>query len=125
MRSSFIPALEACRLRSGAYGSDPGDTFGAFVIQGPCGMELSIIASDGIDAVCDGWEHVSVSGRRCPNWDEMCFVKNLFWREDEVVVQFHPKQADYINLHPHCLHMWARRDGTISTPPTILVGPRL
>jgi len=38
---------------------------------------LRVIASDG-----QGWEHVSFSlPNRCPNWREMCFIKNLFWDE--------------------------------------------
>lgn len=40
--------------------------------------EMAIIAS-----WAGGWEHVSVSLRnRCPTWDEMCLVKDIFWRDD-------------------------------------------
>ena len=71
------------------------------------------------------WEHVSVSLKhRCPNWQEMCFVKDLFWSEDELVVQFHPPRSDYVNHHPYCLHLWRPLDGHIRTPPSIFVGPR-
>lgn len=38
-----------------------------------------------------GWEHVSVSfASRCPTWDEMCEVKDIFWTPEECVVQYHP-----------------------------------
>lgn len=52
------------------------------------------------------WEHVSVSARTTPTWDEMCWVKNLFWPADECVVQFHPAGKDYISDHDACLHLW-------------------
>ncbi len=80
---------------------------------------LRIVASDG-----EGWEHVSVSLKhRCPTWDEMCYIKNLFWNEDEAVVQFHPKKSDYVNHHPYCLHMWKQVGIDWATPPKIFVGP--
>lgn len=41
-----------------------------------------------------GWEHVSVSyRRRTPTWNEMCKVKEMFWNDEETVVQYHPKRA--------------------------------
>ncbi len=67
------------------------------------GRELSVFASNW----GGGWEHVSVSLKnRCPNWREMCLVKNLFWNDDEECIQFHPKESEYINLHNYCLHIW-------------------
>jgi hypothetical protein len=69
------------------------------------------------------WEHVSVSCRnRCPNWPEMCFVKDLFWADDEVVMQLHPAKKDYVNQHPYCLHMWKPIAEIIPLPPRIMVG---
>jgi len=101
MRRNYNEAVEDGRVKSGYYASMRGDRHGAFLVQGPYGRNLRILASDG-----DGWEHVSVSmaaDRRCPNWHEMCFVKKLFWEEDETVVQFHPKESEYVNCHPYCL----------------------
>lgn len=96
------------------------------------GWRLAILASDGRhDAVdvADGWEHVSVhayrnQGRptRTPTWKEMCFVKDLFWDAETVVVQFHPRRSEYVNNHPHVLHLWHSRNTQIPTPPPILVG---
>ncbi len=83
------------------------------------GVTLRVISSENM-----GWEHVSVSlTNRCPTWAEMCFVKSLFWEDEEAVVQFHPKKKDYVNYHPHCLHMWKRSGLDWDTPPKILVGP--
>ena len=60
----------------------------------------------------NGWEHVSVSfARRDPTWEEMCVAKDVFWRDDEECVQFHPKKSQYINISSHCLHIWRHKDG--------------
>ena len=65
-----------------------------------------------------GWEHVSVSyRRRTPSWEEMCRVKDMFWNEEETVVQFHPKRSEYVNIHPHCLHLWRRCGEDYELPP--------
>ena len=65
-----------------------------------------------------GWEHVSVSyRRRTPTWDEMCKVKDMFWNDDETVVQFHPKKSEYKNLHPYCLHLWRKCGEDFELPP--------
>lgn len=60
----------------------------------------------------DGWEHVSVRMRtkRLPRWDEMCQIKDLFWDEEEEVVQIHPKQSEYVNI-AEALHLWRPVDG--------------
>jgi hypothetical protein len=86
------------------------------------GWSLLIIASDG-----DGWEHVSVHARRgqqtrTPTWKEMTFVKSLFWEDEDVVVQFHPRRSEYVNTHPNVLHLWRPVYGFIPTPPTWMVG---
>jgi hypothetical protein len=62
------------------------------------------------------WEHVSVhieeyGKQRIPTWNEMCQIKDLFWKDDEVVVQFHPDKKDYVNCHPHVLHLWRNPKG--------------
>lgn len=128
MRRELDPRLDACRVRTGKWGSDPIDgANGAFTITCPTtGALLRIIASDGVDPDAQGWEHVSVScaAKRCPNWPEMCWVKNLFWGEEETVLQFHPAKSEYVNHHPTTLHLWRHRTTAIATPPSILVGPK-
>ena len=60
-----------------------------------------------------GWEHVSISliyTKRLPTWDEMCYVKDLFWESDEEVVQIHPKKSEYVNIM-EALHLWRPKDG--------------
>jgi hypothetical protein len=73
------------------------------------------------------WEHVSVSVRvpgetRCPTWEEMCEIKDMFWDKDETVIQYHPAEADYVNMHPHTLHLWKPIGVELPTPPSIMVG---
>ena len=103
--------------------SDVGDMSGAFTVFGPTGLHLNIISSGHDDHY--GWEHVSVSTpKRAPNWKEMCFVKDLFWDEEECVIQYHPPKSEYVNHHPNCLHMWRPRRQALPLPPHHLVGPK-
>ena len=86
-----------------------GDRFGMFVVMGPCGRKLRMMVDDGhSEPDASGWEHVSVSieGKHPPNWEEMNWVKEQFWRDSETVLQFHPKKSEYVNIHPNCLHLW-------------------
>jgi hypothetical protein len=125
MRTKFGDKLEAARLRTGEYGSEPGERFGAFELHGPTGAELLMIADAGgrLAGELGQWEHVSVStARRIPNWHEMNFVKNLFWDEEEAVLQFHAPRSRYVNCHPYCLHLWRPVDDHVRLPPMILVG---
>ena len=124
MRKTLPKKLEDGRERTGPFASDPQDgANGKFYIQGPCGAILMIVASDGQDPEAEGWEHVSVSiPNRCPNWTEMCFVKDLFWDEEECVVQFHPPKSEYVNNHPYCLHLWRDLTADVRLPPSHLVG---
>lgn len=69
-----------------------------------------------------GWEHVSVSmKKRNPTWDEMCLLKDIFFKDTEWVVQYHPAKEDYINFDQHCLHLWRCLTKNFPIPPKILV----
>ena len=112
------------------HGSTPADgNNGAFDLESvEPGWRLFLLASDGA-----GWEHVSIhayraTGRRghqarTPTWREMAFVKDLCWSGDDVVVQFHPRKVEYVNAHPHVLHLWRPTTHAILTPDPGLVGP--
>jgi hypothetical protein len=116
--------LEAGRLRYGELASNTGDLFGLFNIMGPCGIELRIMSS-GTGPEADGWEHVSVSTiRRPPNWQEMNWVKDIFWDEEEITMQLHPPKSAYVNHHPYCLHIWRPLNEAIPLPPVWMVGPK-
>lgn len=124
MRTIIDAKLDAGRVRQGHYGSTTREgLMGAFSIMGPKGAQLLIVSS-GSDSET-GWEHVSVScANRTPNWAEMCFVKDLFWGEEETVLQYHPPRSTYVNCHPLCLHLWRPLDAAIPMPPPMLVGPK-
>jgi len=59
----------------------------------------------------EGWEHVSVSPYKgkMPTWDDMCAIKDIFWDEEEEVIQIHPKKSKYVNLVENCLHLWRNK----------------
>ena len=89
------------------------------VIQFPR-WQGSIIVSWGA-----GWEHASVSPFRrsyTPTWDDMCFLKNLIWHEDEAAIQIHPPKEEYVNNMPNCLHLWRCTYREMILPPSCLVG---
>lgn len=125
---------EKYRICTGPYGSDfTYGKNGAFQLPPVIGSrEMIVIASDGKDwreAGLDGepWEHVSVhcfQGKRqfTPTWAEMCAVKDTFWDSDDVVIQFHPRESDYVNNHANTLHLWRPVNTKLPTPPAITVG---
>lgn len=85
-------------------------------------LKASVIWSFGC-----GWEHVSIAPYKrsyTPSWDEMCRLKDMFFYDDEVVVQYHPAKKDYVNNVSNCLHLWRSTDASMPTPPTIMVGIR-
>jgi hypothetical protein len=70
----------------------------------------------------DYWEHVSVSySNRVPNWGEMCIIKNVFWEENEVVMQLHPAKENYVNNNSNVLHLW--RPGNMNMVDKIPLPP--
>jgi len=91
---------------------------GAFMLKLRHSQTAYAIASDGAM-----WEHVSVSRTdRCLTWEEMCQVKAMFWDPQDCVLQFHPPEAEYVNNHPYCLHLWRPIGVSVPTPDSMLVG---
>lgn len=63
-------------------------------------------------------EHVSVSlyneNRKTPTWEEMCEVKEIFWKPEEEVHQIHPPESQYIHGifgKDNILHLWRPEEG--------------
>lgn len=80
----------------------------------------SVIWSNG-----GGWEHVSMAPYKrnhTPTWDEMCALKDMFFYDEETVLQYHPAKSEYVNNVPNCLHLWRPIHEKIPTPPSIMVG---
>lgn len=117
-------SLEKFRVTHGPLASDSSYGMnGLFIVPGPRGIKLACIVSDG-----GGWDHVSVERLRgteistkVPYWDEMCAIKHLFFEDNEVVVQFHPAEAEYVNVHPGVLHLWRYQATEFPTPPKLFV----
>ena len=90
---------------------------GRLYLHGTKSKPATVVFSNG-----GGWEHVSVSyPNRTPTWDEMCRVKDIFFDEEECVVQYHPPRSEYVNFHPYCLHLWRKCGENFETPPRELV----
>lgn len=126
---------ERNRVENGKLASDASYGNNGYFLISYNGALLHIIASDGepMKYKTELWEHVSVhieqpsytdkpNEIRTPTWDEMCFVKEMFWDEEDCVVQHHPKKSEYVNRHLHTLHLWRPVTQTIPTPPKFLVG---
>lgn len=122
--------LNKLRVTGGPYASDPSFGFNGLFV-------FNVRSTDGIPTQCHciasdggGWQHVSVklatpNGTALPNWDFMCRIKELFWDDEDTVIQFHPAKSQYVNCHPHVLHLWRCIDGREQPiPPSIFVGPK-
>ena len=117
---------ERNRITRGEMASD--STYGnngAFLLSPSPNKQFICIVSDG-----EGWEHVSVEvfitkGKmyetRCPSWTEMCYIKDTFWDKKDTVMQFHPKESEYVNTHKYVLHLWRKCNENTELPPTYLV----
>jgi hypothetical protein len=141
---------EKYRVRENSlYATDPSfGNNGFFVIPHHRiqDYQYNCIASDG-----EGWQHVSItlskitrkpgkvirdargnkskqiileSGpvERCATWEEMCYIKSIFWADEDCVIQFHPAKADHVNMHQFCLHLWRPTEQTFPTPDPLMVG---
>jgi len=127
MRNFEQAGINKYRIREGRMGSaDAIGNYGAFRIYLKGQAQLLMIVSDGD---CSGWEHVSAhvktrnrNGKvyeRTPTWEEMCKVKDVFWGDDETVVQYHPPKSDYVNNHANCLHLFRPYNEEIKRPPQL------
>jgi hypothetical protein len=132
MKASFAH-LDRFRVST----SPPGKRYGAFQIPLKGSREiLMVIADDGTgadggpDEVVTGWEHVSARVvvdpvfdiNRVPTWYEMCYLKDLFWDEAEVVLQYHIDGKAKINVRASVLHLWRPCDGQFPLPDPGMVG---
>ena len=92
----------------------------AYLFRSPISImnKLYVLASE------DGnrYEHVSAHGvdergnLYTPHWDEMCYIKDQFFDEEQVVVQIHPKKSQYVNAHGNVLHLWHDKSGIYEYP---------
>ena len=112
--------------------TDENNDFGTTEFDGNNGLFLIKIGSDIFQCIASdgmGWEHVSVTKRTknrnvysLPSWEEMCFIKDLFWSDEDTVIQYHPKKSEYVNNHPYVLHLWKPTNIELPIPNSLLVG---
>jgi len=58
------------------------------------------------------WLHVSVSRKSwTPTHEDMAIVKQAFIGPDRYAYAVWPPQSEYVNIHAHCLHLWACMEG--------------
>lgn len=117
MRKQLSPKYEQGRILKGDYATPKNSgTMGAFYVSSPFSASMLLCLSSGPDN--EGWEHVSVSLKnRTPTWEEMNFIKNIFWEENECVIQYHPPKKDYVNFNLYVLHLWRPINQDIPMPP--------
>ena len=122
MRHKPITAIEVHRDRTpGPWFSDENCANNGRFLLPYDGRTLCVLSSDG-----GGWDHVSVSivgSLETPTWSDMCYVRRLFFRGDEWVMQFHPPPSLNRNYYPGCLHLWKPQNREIPTPDPDMVAP--
>ena len=112
MRKILNVKLSSSRVTEGPFASSEIDGLAGVFIFTSDDFRLKVISSGPANDVNKGWEHVSVSmmhvelGEMLPEWNTMKFVKELFWDDEETVLQFHPKKSEYVNVHDGVLHLW-------------------
>jgi len=73
--------------------------------------KVTVIVSGSTEADGRRWLHVSVSRpSRLPTWDDLREVKDTFIGRDRKAIQVLPPAAEYVNIHPNVLHLWACLD---------------
>lgn len=113
---SLEEIYNATNLKINQIGSDGGS---GIIYRGTKPFATVVFSYGG------GWEHISMAPlkrSKMPTWDDMCRLKDMFFYEDEVVVQYHPAKKDYVNMIQNCLHLWKPIDETLPVPPSIFVG---
>ena len=72
---------------------------------------LRAIIDCSVKADGEQWLHLSISRK---DWDpthfDMCKAKTDFL-ENRYAYSVFPPAENYVNIHSHCLHLWARLDG--------------
>jgi hypothetical protein len=104
-----------------ASGEDGGEFVIPHRLKNYATRKYLVVASNGM-----GWEHASIhimQGRESltPNWEDMCYIKNLFWEESDTVIQYHPAKNDYVNVHPNVLHLWRATEQAFPQPPKVCI----
>lgn len=58
-----------------------------------------------------GLWHMSISHpSRLPTYDELKNARYKYLPDEIMAAQIFPPQAEFVNLHPYCLHVWQLRE---------------
>lgn len=53
------------------------------------------------------WIHISCSRRdRLPSWEDLKLAKRVLAGPERQAIQVIPRDSEYVNIHPHCLHLF-------------------
>ncbi|MDE5860853.1 MAG: hypothetical protein K2H28_01515 [Ruminococcus sp.] len=70
----------------------------------------------------DNWEQVYISRvSNRPKWDELCETKEIFWNDDECVIQYIPSESMHKDKYNNCLYLWKSVSVEIPIPPETLI----
>lgn len=76
---------------------------------------LRAMVSAAIERDARTWLHVSLSREdRLPSWDDVREVREAFIPDELVALSVLPPSAEYVNVHPYVLHLWACCDGRVT-----------
>lgn len=57
------------------------------------------------------WLHVSCAhADKLPSWADLREVKSVFVGSKRMALSIMPSEAEYVNVHPYCLHLWSPID---------------
>jgi len=83
--------------------------------QSPCSRFWYVSRPDGPLKVIAGlerhgesrWIHISCSRtNRLPSWDDLKLVKRVLAGPERQAIQVLPRESEYVNIHPNCLHLF-------------------
>lgn len=121
---TYIHPLDAGLLEIGQPVSGLAFPPAGWHVIGDWGAGYALGNHDGLRLIIDcsqkdddrWWIHISVSrAKRTPSHEDMAAAKRAFLG-DRYAYAVYPPRAQYVNIHPNCLHLWSLiddRDGRI------------
>lgn len=52
------------------------------------------------------FNHVSIVINHSPTYEELKAIKEVFFYDEDTVIQFFPSEREYVNIHEKCYHLW-------------------
>lgn len=73
--------------------------------------QTSVIVSVAVESDGRLWAHASIARKgRMPSYEDLQYLRR-YWLNNRKAIQVFPESEFYVNLHPHCLHLFACLDG--------------